>query len=69
MFDAVKRRYSDVSFQQLNVDDNSNASLSSQYNVTGIPRLVFLDAGGNVLYNGGAPRDEDSLNNLISQYH
>lgn len=69
MFDAVKRKYSDISFQQFNVDDANTASLSSQYGVKGIPHMVFLDGSNNVLMSqSGAPSDEESFINEINQY-
>lgn len=69
MFDAVKRRYSDITFQQYNVDDPGTASLSSQYGVKGIPHMVFLDGSNNVLMSqSGAPADEESFISMIDQH-
>lgn len=66
MFDATKRKFSDVQFQVVDVDQDKD--LSSRYDVKGIPRLVFLDASGNVLYNGGAFHDEDSFAEAINRF-
>ncbi|MBX9952548.1 MAG: hypothetical protein K2Y39_25470 [Candidatus Obscuribacterales bacterium] len=66
MFDATKRKFSDVQFQVVDVDQDKD--LSNKYDVKGIPKLVFLDASGNILYNGGAFRDEESFAEAINRF-
>lgn len=68
MFDATKNKYRDIQFTQYDTDDVGNAVLKQKFQVTGIPRLVFLDAGGNVLYNGGAFGDQAAFEEMIKQY-
>jgi len=69
VFRATKKKYKDVEFRQFNVDDGSTASLRQQYGVRGIPHIVFLDGGGNVLYSrSGAPANEDSFTSMIERY-
>ena len=69
MFGATKRKFSDVTFQEINLDDESTKSVCEKYGVHSIPHVVFLDGSGNVLYNGGPNRDEDGFAAQISQYH
>ncbi|MBI5171435.1 MAG: hypothetical protein HY986_01015 [Candidatus Melainabacteria bacterium] len=68
MFDATKRQFTDISFEQINIDEPSGQELAGRYGVTGIPRLVFLDGSSQVLYNGGAPMDAESFHGLINQH-
>ncbi|HIA52940.1 MAG TPA: thioredoxin [Candidatus Melainabacteria bacterium] len=67
MFEATKRKFSDVSFQVVDVDKDKETS--NKYGVSGIPHLVFLDGGNNVLYSGGAFGDEESFAQAISRFH
>ncbi len=69
MFDATKRKFSDVSFQSLDLDDPGSQSAAQKYNVHGIPHIVFLDAAGNVLYNGSPMRTEEGFAQQIQTYH
>ena len=68
MFDAASRKYSDITFQKLDGDEAQTKTLMGQYGVGGYPTLVFLDGGGQVIYNGGAPRQLEDFENLIGQY-
>ncbi|MBZ0187940.1 MAG: hypothetical protein K8F91_16960 [Candidatus Obscuribacterales bacterium] len=68
MLDATRTKYRSISFEKLNVDDPSVASLKQQYNISGIPCLVFLDASNRVLYNGGVPYGPKGLEWLIDTY-
>ncbi len=68
MFDATKRKFSDVTFQSLDLDDSSNEAEVKKYGVKGIPHVVFLDQSGNVLYSGGPARDEEGFAGQIQQY-
>ncbi len=68
MLGATKPKFRSVQFEEINIDDQSQAELVQRYNVKGIPRLVFLDDKGAVLYNGGAPMDEANLTQMIAQY-
>lgn len=68
MFDATKRQYTDISFEQINIDEPSGQELAVRYGVTGIPRLVFLGSSNEVLYNGGAPMDPESFRGLINEH-
>ncbi len=67
MFDATKRKFSDVSFQVVDVD--KDPATSNKYGVSGIPHLIFLDGGGNILYSGGAFGDEESFVQAINRFH
>jgi thioredoxin-related protein len=69
VFDATKSKFSDVTFQSLDLDDPSNQSDVAKYGIKGIPHVVFLDASGNVLYNGGPARDLEGWAGQIQQYH
>ena len=66
MFEATKSKFRDVSFEVVDVDQDKTTG--AKYGVSGIPHLVFLDGGGNVLYNGGAFHDEDSFASAIGKY-
>ncbi|MBX9668424.1 MAG: hypothetical protein K2X93_12435 [Candidatus Obscuribacterales bacterium] len=68
MFDATKYKMRNITFQQVDIDNNNYADLVRKYSVSGIPRLVFLDAGDNVLYNGGAVKDENAFLDKINSY-
>jgi len=68
VFDATKSKIRDVDFQQLNIDDASNSDLVRRYEVKGIPRVVFLDSSGNVLYNGSPARDEEGFAQSIQRF-
>ncbi len=70
MFDATTPKFRDISFEKIDIDGTSTttADLKRKFNVTGIPRLVMLDANGNAVYNGGAPQSEDALASLINQH-
>lgn len=68
MLDATKNKYRDIQFSQYDTDDGGTSALAQKYGVTGIPRLVFLDSSGNVLYNGGAPPDQAAFESLIHQF-
>jgi thioredoxin-related protein len=52
VFDATKPKFNDIEFVQYDLDTCDN-DLKSRYAVTSIPRVVFLDSSGKVLYNGG----------------
>lgn len=68
MLGATKPKFRSVQFEEINIDDQSQAEIVQRYGVKGIPRLVFLDDKGTVLYNGGAPLDEGNLTKLIGQF-
>jgi thioredoxin-related protein len=68
VFDATIPRFRDVDFQRLNTDDSGNSELVQRYHATSIPRLVFLDGSGAVLYNGGAPANPENFEQLIGRY-
>jgi thioredoxin-related protein len=67
VFEATQQRFRDVSFQVIDVDKDK--ATSDKYGVSGIPHLVFLDGGGNVLYSGGAFSDEESFSAQINKFH
>jgi thioredoxin-related protein len=69
VFGATKRKFSDITFQEIDLDDESTRSIGQKYAIGSIPRVVFLDASGNVLFNGGPQREEDSFAAQIGQYH
>jgi len=69
VFDATKSKFSDVSFQQMNLAEDSSKEVSAKYGVTGIPCVVFLDGSGNVLFNGGPARTVESFTEQIQQFH
>lgn len=66
MFEATKRKFSDVNFQVVDVDQDK--ATGAKYNVSGIPHLVFLDSSENVLYSGGAFGDEESFAQAIQRF-
>jgi thioredoxin-related protein len=69
VFDATKRKFSDISFQSLDLGNPSDHDEAQKYGVRAIPCVVFLDASGNVLYNGGPARDEVGFTEQIQRYH
>jgi thioredoxin-related protein len=68
VFGAVKNKFSGVSFQELDLDDQSNQGVIQKYGVSGIPHVVFLDASGNVLFSGSPQRSEDAFAEQIQQF-
>jgi thioredoxin-related protein len=64
VFDATKNKFKNISFQQINIDEQQD--LASKYGVRGIPHVIMLDAGGSEVYNGGAFGDEESFSNKIN---
>lgn len=66
MFEATKRKFNDVNFQVIDVDQDKTTG--AKYGVSGIPHLVFLDSSDNVLYNGGAFHDEESFVQAIQRF-
>jgi thioredoxin-related protein len=69
VYDATKNKFRDVAFQSLNLDDQSSKGLANQYNVSSIPRVIFLDGNGNTLYNGTPASDEQGFSQQLSQFH
>ena len=67
MFEATKRKFNDVNFQVVDVDQDKTTG--AKYGVSGIPHLVFLDSNGTVLYSGGAFGDEESFTQAVNRYH
>lgn len=67
IFESTKSKFSDVSFESVDVD--RNPTLADKYSVNAIPHLVFLDAGGKILYSGGAFQDEESFAAAIKKFH
>lgn len=68
IFDQVKTQFNDVTFEEIDFD--SSPDLKAKYSVTNIPHLVFLDAGGKVLFSrAGAPRSVESFSRLVQSYH
>jgi len=68
VYEATKPKYRDINFQELDLDDPSNAGLKQQYSVNSVPRLIFLDSNNKVLYNGGADSSPGAFDELIAQY-
>ena len=68
MFGATKSKFSDIRFEELNVDDSSSKELSAKYGVSGIPCVVFLDGSGNVLFKGGPSRTIEGFSAQIQQF-
>ena len=66
MFEATKRKFNDIQFQVLDYD--KELDLKSKYGVESIPRLIYLDANGTVLRNGGAWANEESFTNSIMDF-
>lgn len=70
MFDATVSKFRDVEFKKVDCTrSEENTDLKDKYGVNSFPRLVFVDGGGTVLYNGGAPAEASGLEQLIGQYH
>lgn len=63
MFDATKPKFRNITFEQVDFDQQKD--LVEKYQIKSIPHLIFLDAGGTVLYDGGAPQDPDAFEHLI----
>lgn len=66
MFDATKNKFRDIQFQEVNIDEDPDTK--AKYGVRGIPHIVMLDGGGNILYNGGAFRNESSFADRINSF-
>lgn len=69
IFEATKSKYRDVSFEILDIDQESTKPIQAKYNFDTIPRLVFLDGSGNVLYNGGAAASQADFEIMINRFH
>jgi tetratricopeptide (TPR) repeat protein len=58
-FISTQKQFSDIQFVKLNCDDGANASMSTKYNVSAYPTLVYLDDKDKVLGNEmGAPNGD-----------
>jgi thiol-disulfide isomerase/thioredoxin len=69
VFDEVKSRMRDISFERYNVDDDSTNEIRSKCPAfSSIPHVVFMDGGGKVLYHGTPPSSAESFEREISQY-
>ena len=54
VFDATKSKFRNIRFDKYDIDEPSVQSLKKRYNINSVPRIVLLDKGENVIYNGGA---------------
>jgi thioredoxin 1 len=61
-----KEKFKDIAFDRINTDENKE--LLHQLGIHTIPRLVFMDSTGTVIYNGGCPLNEEGFAQLISNY-
>ena len=69
VFDEVKSRMRDVSFERYNVDDEATNDVRAKCPpFHSIPHVVFMDGGGKVLHDGSPARDAESFEREISQY-
>lgn len=68
VFGATKSKFSDIRFEELNVDDGATKELSAKYGVSGIPCVVFLDGSGNVLFKGGPQQSIEGFSAQIQQF-
>jgi thiol-disulfide isomerase/thioredoxin len=50
-FTAMKAKYRQIDFQELNAEDPQNADIVKRYSVNSYPRVVLLSGDGNVLFN------------------
>lgn len=66
MFDATTSKFRDITFEKLDLDTSKDQA--SKYNVESIPRMIMLDASGNVIYNASPPRSEEALAAVINQH-
>jgi len=72
-FNSTKAQFSDIQFVKVNMDDGTNASLASKYNVSAYPTLVYLDDKEKVLDNAmGAPMGDafaDKIKSFNADVH
>jgi hypothetical protein len=70
VLDATKSKFNEISFQRVNIEDPKHYDLDEKYGSRrSIPRLVLLDAGGKLLYNGPPPAaDKGALTEFINRY-
>jgi thiol-disulfide isomerase/thioredoxin len=63
VFEAAKSKYPSVRFEEINIDDPGSIGLKQQYNIRGVPTLVYLDTNGRLINKAGS----DSLESMLSQ--
>jgi len=69
VFEEVKSRMRDISFERYNVDEETTNEIRSKCPpFSTIPHVVFMDGGGKVLYDGTPPTSAESFEREISQY-
>jgi thioredoxin 1 len=68
VFEEVKAQMHDVQFDRYNVDTAEGKELSGKYQFPTIPHAVFLDGGGNVLFNGSPEREVESFTQQIRRF-
>jgi thioredoxin 1 len=68
VFDEVKEKMRAVQFDRYNIDTPEGRELCNKYPFRTIPHAVFLDAGGNVLFNGSPNREVDSFKEQILSF-
>ena len=69
VFDEVKSKMHDITFERYNVDDEATNDIRSKCpSFSSIPHVVFMDGGGKVLYHGTPPSSAEAFEREISQY-
>jgi hypothetical protein len=63
VFDATARKYSQIQFEKINVDQGDPRC--QQYQASSIPKAVFLDSQNKVVYSGSVWGDVDSFGQMI----
>lgn len=65
IFETVSKKYTDVKFCKLNVDEDSE-EISRKFGVMSIPTIIIFKDGKEIKRNIGF-LDEDSLTNILEE--
>lgn len=69
VFEAVKSRMRDVSFESYNIDEESSHDIRSKVPpFNSIPHAVFMDGSGKVLFSGSPARSVEDFERQISEF-
>lgn len=67
IFESTKRKFGgDIAFQVVDVDRDPKTAV--RYEVSGLPYVVFVDSGDNVIYRNGSFPDESSFAEAIQRF-
>ena len=66
VFEATKRKYSDLQFQTADFDHDK--ALVKKYRIEGVPTVLFLDASGKEIYAVNSFSSVDTFSNALNRF-